>query len=115
MIPYCGVCLEHLRRWQKAANKNLVVANILIWGVALGLVTHLPVYVLLGVPVLAGAYWYSASKRETGTKTSCATDGRACKAVWHRRQTYVFSFASQQYANLFREENKDLLTDPSLR
>jgi len=115
MIPYCGVCLGHLGRWQKAANRNLVAANVLIWGVALGLVTHLPVDVLLAVPVLAAAYWYSASRGETGSKWSCATVGRASKAIWHRRQTYIFSFASQQYANLFQEMNEDSLTDPSLR
>ncbi len=115
MIPYCAICLEHLQTWQKTANKNLVAANILIWGVALGLVAHMPLYILLGVPVMAAAYSFSASKRETGTKPSCATDGRSCKAIWHRRQTYIFSFASQQYANFFEAENKDSLTDRPLR
>lgn len=115
MIPYCAVCLEHLQRWQKAANRNLVATNVFIWGIALGLVADLPVYLVLAVPVMAAAYWFSASNKVAGTKPSCATDGRACKAIWHRRQTYIFSFASQQYANLFREESKSSLTDPSLR
>jgi hypothetical protein len=110
-LPYCQACLGHFREWQRSNNANLVAANIGIWGLAACFAGHLSAYLLPIGPVAAGGYLiYRKRVGQMPLKPTCATRGRACVVVWYRGPTYIYSFASEKYAEEFRKLNAEVVT-----
>jgi hypothetical protein len=114
--PYCSYCIEHLRAAQGVDTAKLIAVNVGVWGVALPMLAHAPIPYLLVAPAFAtGLYLRAAAQRRSAVrlKVTCAHALAACRFVWYRRSTYQFSFASERYANLFKEANAAVLVaDP---
>lgn len=109
-LPYCQICLGHFRRYQQGGVANMVTFNLLVWGIALPMLSGFPGVWSLAGPGFAGAYYLRSKGNPPTMKESCSTEGYACRAIWYRRSTYVFSFSSEDYAQLFRNANLAALT-----
>lgn len=111
--PYCEACLAHVRASQKLTTANLVGANMALWGVVL--LWYSGPFIVAG-PALAGIYVIGSHKTVKPTlKDSCSSAGLACRVIWYRRNSYVFSFASEAYAEEFRATNSAVLTPEAVR
>lgn len=115
-FPYCSYCVAHLRATQGADTAKLVAVNIGVWGVAIPMFANAPVGYLLLAPTVAAAFYAHAQIQRNRTvrlKENCTHPVVACRVAWYRRSTYQFSFASEEYANLFREANRaQLVQEP---
>jgi hypothetical protein len=112
-IPYCTECLNHLKASQDLTTANLVALNIAIWSSAIALMAALPSVALISGPTIAGVYYVWVNKKHAeniNCKETCAGKGIVFRSLWYRKSTYLFSFASETYANQFRELNTKSLT-----
>ncbi len=113
IYPYCEVCLAHVRASQKLTTANLVGANMALWGVVL--LWYTGPFVVAG-PALAGIYLVGNYKTvKPALKAVCASAGLACRVIWYRRNSYIFSFAHEAYASEFRAANSGVLTPETVR
>lgn len=108
--PYCKDCLEHVRASQSLASASLIALNIAVWSVAFTLQLT-PAYIVFGGPVVAGLYLAGARKKNMPKlKPDCTAAELACRAIWYRKNTYVFSFANEKYAESFAQANRASLS-----
>ena len=84
-----------------------------LWGVVL--LWYTGPFVVAG-PFLAGIYVIGSHKAvKPALKDSCSATGLACRVIWYRRNSYVFSFTNEAYAAEFRAANSAVLTPEAVR
>lgn len=118
-LPYCEACHSNLIASHWLATRKLVALNIAIWGVALVMMAKLPLWISV-VPLLLGGgtlLWaMKAAQKATSQVEGAAGMDVVVRCLWHRRGTYVFSFAREPYAREFEKLNASALTpDPELK
>lgn len=115
-LPYCEPCRKNLVTSQWHGTWKLVALNIVIWGVAALLMAKLPLWVAF-VPVFLGGivlFWATTTaKHETSQVEGAVSNDVVVRCLWHRKATYVFSFAREAYAEEFRKLNALSLTPQS--
>lgn len=109
-FPYCSACLAHLRQAQESSTRNLIAGNLLIWGMAVPFMAGMSPALMAAGPISAGVYLAAQKRGEAGMKENCAHSGAACRVVWHRRNTYLFTFASEKYAQMFSDANAAVIS-----
>lgn len=113
-IPYCSTCLSHLRAYEWLNTWRLISLNIGVWWVALGLVGNVYGVALLIGPSFAILIYGEAYRRlreSLKRKPTCHSTESAVRFIWYRKNTYVFSFASPEYAGEFTKLNYKNLTE----
>jgi len=113
-VPYCQDCLAAFRFRQSLATRGLIALNVAVWG-AYALFSVLPLGTAFAVMVPVGAAIYAPLWLKGRSMPSPQFGGVGMRAVWYRRTTYVFSFASEEYAKSFERENKKWLTPDELK
>ncbi|MCH8273244.1 MAG: hypothetical protein IH851_00440 [Armatimonadetes bacterium] len=113
LLPYCFDCFEHLHASQTVGTMQLLALNVAVWGVAAMMIANLGGTVLAIGPAAGLALYIYARKiaaERIRKKPSCAGADIVMRSVWDRRETYIFSFASESYAEEFRKANEGVLS-----
>ncbi|KAA0228535.1 MAG: hypothetical protein D8M53_00815 [Armatimonadetes bacterium] len=107
-MPYCDECLRHVRKYQMGTTWILLGVIVATWGFVFTRSAGGSGAWLAVPPAIGGALavFGLAGRRSPGIKPNCQANDVSVRCVWHRRDEYRFSFASQAYAEKFRAANE---------
>lgn len=110
-LPYCEACLKHVRKYQMGTTWILLGVIAATWGYVLAQSAGGYGAWLAIPPAFGGglALFGFGARRSPGTKRNCHANDVSVRCIWHRRDEYRFSFASEAYAEKFRAANERLL------
>lgn len=115
-LPYSEACLSRLKFGIWRSTWRLVALSAALWAGGLPVAIGAgPVYYLPGFLLTAGILVWTErlSRRNCCPTPGCRRFGDAMRAIWWRKSTYIFSFASQSYAEQFKLANERYLTRES--